>query len=363
MLIRVGTDLGLVGYAPGPASERVAQLINRNLRSALVNADPTKIEALRKKILQRRPQFPGLYEAYGAVEIALLDLKGKAEGSPVSELIGGRTRDRISLYASTGVPIGPEKCCEEAHRVIELGLAGYKVQAGSGPDRELEVVREVRSVLPPQMSLMVDGNAWWCLGEHKYTHPEIDQLVREMSDYGLAWLEEPFDPKDRVAYRRLREKQWIPVAAGRHEVGPDNLMSLAADHIVDVIQANLIYQGGYLTCREVFDVAGRVGLALAFENWGTPLDAVAMAHFGICFNEKTIKWLEWPCLSDGRYLKSDFSTLGQEILREPIPIDAGELIVPKTQGLGIEVNEAVIERYPWKPGPASAFRPYSSVFQ
>jgi hypothetical protein len=53
MLIRVGKDLGLVEYAPGPASERVAQLINRNLRSALVNADPTKIEALPKKILQR----------------------------------------------------------------------------------------------------------------------------------------------------------------------------------------------------------------------------------------------------------------------------------------------------------------------
>jgi L-alanine-DL-glutamate epimerase-like enolase superfamily enzyme len=93
----------------------------------------------------------------------------------VSELISGRTRDRISLYTSSGVPIGPEKCCEEAHRVAELGLAGYKVQAGSGPDRELEVVREVRSVLPSQTSLMVDGNAW-CLGEHKYTHPEIHQF-------------------------------------------------------------------------------------------------------------------------------------------------------------------------------------------
>jgi hypothetical protein len=60
-------------------------------------------------------------------------------------------------------------------------------------------------------------------------------------------------------------------------------MSLASDHIVDVIQASPIYQGDYLTCREVFDVAGRVGLALAFENWGTRLDAVAMAHFNICF--------------------------------------------------------------------------------
>ena len=207
-----------------------------------MNADPTKIEGLRKKILERRPQFPGLSEAYGAVEIALLDLKGKAEGSPVSELIGGRTGDRICLYASTGVPIGPEKCGEEAHRIVELGLTGYRIQAGSGPGGDLEAVRKVRSVLPSQLSLMVDGNAC-CLGEQKYTQPEIDQLVREMSAYGLAWLAEPFDPKDRVAYHKLREQKKVRVAAGRHEVGPDNLMSLASDHIVDVIQANVTYQG------------------------------------------------------------------------------------------------------------------------
>src|SRR5262245_40869144 len=79
LVIRIHTDQGLTGFSAGPASANLAQLINRNLKAAVVNIDPIKIETLRKKVLGRRPQFPGLAQAFGLVEAALIDLHGKIE--------------------------------------------------------------------------------------------------------------------------------------------------------------------------------------------------------------------------------------------------------------------------------------------
>jgi L-alanine-DL-glutamate epimerase-like enolase superfamily enzyme len=89
---------------------------------------------------------------------------------------------------------------------------------------------------------------------------------------------------------------------------------------------------------------------------GTALEVVAAAHLGICWPDMVVVWLEYPCYSSPERAGMYPFPLAAEILREPLVVDAGDLIVPRKPGLGVEVDESVVERYPWIPGPCSQFR-------
>ncbi|MGA2118195.1 MAG: hypothetical protein ABSH56_26015, partial [Bryobacteraceae bacterium] len=149
MFIRVESDNGLVGYGPGLASEAVAGAIDETIAPFLqgkVLADP---DALRVLFLEGPGQDAGLAKLYGAVEIALYDLVGKALGAPVSELIGGRVRDRIRLYGSAGMYMPAGAYAAEASAVEKLGFRAYKMRLGSGAEQDLEAVRQTRGAVGP----------------------------------------------------------------------------------------------------------------------------------------------------------------------------------------------------------------------
>src|SRR5258707_13384154 len=168
LLNRVETETGLVGYAPGPASEGVqraiSQAIARWLEGRIV-ADP---DALRVLFLDGPGTHPDLAKIYCAVEIALYDLVGKALGVPVSELIGGRVRDRIRLYGSAGMYMPPEAYAEEAAAIKEMGFRAYKMRPALGPEKDLDTVRLMRQAAGPDFDLMVDAHTWWRMGDRSY---------------------------------------------------------------------------------------------------------------------------------------------------------------------------------------------------
>lgn len=123
MLIRVETDKGIVGYAPGPATEKAKCAIDTVVAPFLQGrmlADP---DALRVQFVDGPGRDWNLLKAYCAVEIALFDIVGKAMSVPVSELIGGRLRDRIRLYGSAGMYMPPTQYAEEAHAISESAFA------------------------------------------------------------------------------------------------------------------------------------------------------------------------------------------------------------------------------------------------
>jgi L-alanine-DL-glutamate epimerase-like enolase superfamily enzyme len=115
-------------------------------------------------------------------------------------------------------------------------------------------------------------------------------------------------------------------------------------------------QGGFAMARRIFAAVAAKGLKFAFHSWGTDLEVLAAAHLGICWPEKVVEWLEYPCYSRaGRPGMYPFP-LADEILREPLIFKDGYLAVPKGPGLGVEIDERVITKYPFIPGPWSFFR-------
>jgi len=356
MFVRVETDNGLVGYAPGPASERSHRMIEEVIAPFLqghVLADP---DALRIKFLEGPGANPDLAKTYCAVEIALYDITGRAHGVPVSELIGGRVRDRMRLYGSAGLYMTPEGYAAEAAAVAGLGFAAYKMRPAQGPEQDLETVRLIRSAVGQDFDLMVDAHTWWRMGNRNYTPETVERLAAQMAAYHVAWLEEPLPPEDHAAYSRLKEKDLVPLATGEHEPDEEGFLDLILTSAVDYVQMDLCYQGGYALGRRLFPEIARQGLKFAFHNSGTALDAVAAAHLGICWPEVVTEWLEYPCYSSPDRPGMYPFPLASEILKDPLEIDRGDLIVPRAPGLGVAVDESVIDRYPWIPGPWSYFR-------
>ena len=109
--------------------------------------------------------------------------------------------------------------------------------------------------------------------------------------------------------------------------------------------------------RRIFGEIARERLKFAFHSWGTALEVLAAAHLGICWPETVVEWLEYPCYSTPT-LASPCTRFRSppKFCREPLQIDHGDLIVPREPGLGVKIDEAVIEKYPWIPGPWSYFR-------
>jgi len=355
MLIRVEADNGLIGYAPGPGSEQAQQAIRQTVAPFLEGRSLADPDALRVKFMHGPGASLEIAKVYCAVEIALYDLTGKALGVPVSELLGGRVRDNIRLYGSAGMYMPAEAYAAEAAAIAALGFRAYKMRPALGAEADLETVRLMRQAVGPDFDLMVDAHTWWRMGDRSYSLDTIEQLARDMSAYRIAWLEEPLPPDDHTGYLRLKEKDLVPLASGEHEPDEARYLDLILTQAVDYVQMDVCCQGGYSLGRRIFAEIARHGLSFAFHSWGTALEVIAAAHLGICWPPMVVEWLEYPCYSSpGRAGMYPFP-LAAEILKEPLDLDHGDLIVPRTPGLGVAVDESVVERYPWIPGPWSYF--------
>lgn len=355
-LIRIETDQGLVGYAPGQASEKSQRAIETTIAGFLEGRTLGDPDALRVLFLEGPGADSELTKTYAAVEIGLYDLCGKAKGLPVSELLGGRVRDRIRLYGSAGMYMPPEKYAAEAVAIAAMGFGAYKMRPALGPERDLETVRLMRQAVGPDFDLMVDAHTWWRMGDRSYDVQTVERMAEALSEFRISWLEEPMPPDDHEAYRRLKEKDYVPLASGEHEPSEQRFMDLVLSHGVDYVQMDICCQGGYPSGRRLLAAIAREGLGFAFHSWGTSLEIIAAAHLGICWPDCVAGWLEYPCYSTPTRAGMYPFPLAAEILKEPLEVDHGNLIVPKAPGLGVGVDESAIERYPWIPGPWSWFR-------
>ncbi len=122
---------------------------------------------------------------------------------------------------------------------------------------------------------------------------------------------------------------------------------------------DIVCQGGYNSARRILPDIARSELRFAFHSWGTALEVVAAAHFGICWPQTVVEWLEYPVYSTPKLQTMYPFPLAAEILKEPLQIERGELIVSRQPGLGVEIDETVVDRYPWIHGPWSTFTSHS----
>ena len=153
MLIRVLTDAGIRGFAPGPAHVRAVREIERTISPFLEGRDPNQWQSFG---------FQGSHElekTYRAVELAVLDAAAKAEGATMSDLLGGRRRDRIKCYNSAGMYMPPDGSAEEAAAAQGLCFPAHKLRPAAGPEGDWRTTEAIRRATGPDFGVMLDCHA------------------------------------------------------------------------------------------------------------------------------------------------------------------------------------------------------------
>ena len=349
LLLRVQASNGLIGYALGPASPNLAQLINRNLKSAVVNTDPTKFEVLKRKVFEKRPDFPGIRQAYGLIEIALLDLWGKAEGCPIFQLLGASAVGNVPLIAKGGLRKNGEVARKEAEQLIGRGFCAYKLQLGMGPDTDLDTVIGVRETLPEASELVIGAAAWWQGGGQAYPTDRMLPWLSDVAKYSRVRVDDLFPAQDVSSYRDLASRKLVRTGAGEQELMLPALLLLAQNCVIDVILANMTLLGGITETRQLVQKLSTSGPPVVLTGGTTPCEVLALAQLAASCPLEMIAAVEHPFFLDEN-AENNLFALGADVLKEALVIENGSLVLPQASGLGIQVNERVIERYPWKSG-------------
>ena len=259
LIVEVFTDAGHVGIGNAALAPRVAkQIIDVYLKPILIGRDPWDSEALWQHMYRNTMAFgrKGIgMAAISAVDIALWDILGKAARQPVFRLLGGRTKQKIPVYASRLYSQPLDALAAEAAAYKNLGYRAMKLRFGWGPmdgaagmERNLELVKTVRGAIGYEIDLMADAYMGWTLDYAR-------RMIPLLEPYRLCWLEEPVIPDDIAGYASLKSFGRIPIAGGEHEFTSYGFRDLLEARAVDVIQFDTNRVGGITQARKVAALA------------------------------------------------------------------------------------------------------------
>jgi L-alanine-DL-glutamate epimerase-like enolase superfamily enzyme len=193
--------------------------------------------------------------AISAIDIALWDILGKSAKQPVYRLLGGKTKQRIPVYASRLYSIALGELAAEAKRYKDDGYKAMKLRFGWGPadgaagmQRNLELVRTVREAVGDEVDVMADAYMGWTLDYAKRMLPLLDP-------FRLRWLEEPVIPDDMQGYAELKSCARIPIAGGEHEFTLYGFRDLLEARALDYIQFDTNRVGGISQARKISALA------------------------------------------------------------------------------------------------------------
>ncbi|CTQ49233.1 D-mannonate dehydratase ManD [Jannaschia donghaensis] len=374
--LRLETDQGIVGLGDGTLNNReslTAAYLSDYILPMLIGMDPRRSEDIWQ-FLYRGAYFrrgPIAMAAFGAVDIALWDIKAKLAGLPLYELFGGRSRDGCLVYAhATGADIGElmdsvaywQECGYRAVRV-QCGVpgmptAGYAVPeaAGAGPhyitdfsgirpaveiwdtDRYMrfmpDALARVRDRFGPELKLLHDVH-------HRLTPREAAVFAKSVEPVNLYWLEDPTPAEDQDALRLLRHHSTVPVAIGEVFNSIWDCNRLIEEELIDFIRVAVTYAGGITHVKRIVDLAGLHHVRTGFHGAPShsPISMAAQAHLNV--------WA--PNFGIQEYL-----VLGTPACDALFPsdhrLDDGLFHVSDAPGLGVDFDVAEAARYEYVAG-------------
>ncbi|QPV62097.1 galactonate dehydratase [Halosimplex litoreum] len=333
LLLKVETSDGLVGWGEPVLEGRAqtaAEAVRELMDSYVLGADPYDIELLWQQMYRSGFYRGGavLMSALSGIDQALWDIKGKALGAPVYELLGGKARERIKLYAhANGADPG-----DAARSRVEEGFSAIK--SGPGVDLEhidrtpaveaaRENVRAMREAVGDDVDLMLDFHG-------KPSKPMAKRLVGELAEFDPMFYEELLGPEKNDLLPDLAERTAVPIATGERLYGRWEFKPLLESGAVDVVQPDVSHAGGITELRKIASMAETYDVALAPHS---PLSSVALAaslQVDACTQNAIIQ--EQIVLNEDvpNYL-TDMSVFEHD--------DEGYVDLPSGPGLGIEVDE------------------------
>jgi glucarate dehydratase len=338
-IVEVETDNGLIGLGEMGGGGESAEAVFRAMKSYLVGHDPARIEEMRYKIANPTASlYNNRTQILAALEFACLDLIGQAWGAPVSEILGGRLRDRVGFasylffrYPNARTGEGEVRTIDQvlknAHEVkARHGFTTHKVKAGVfHPDYELEVYKAVAAEFPDDR-VRYDCNAVWSTEQAIRFGQAIEGLRNDYLEdpvYGLHGM------------RRVREMVRVPLATNTVVVNFEQLSANILNTAVDVILLDTTFWGGIRACVKAAGVCETFQIGVAVHSSGElGIQLATMLHLGA-----VIPNLSFAADAHYHHLTDDIIEGGL------MTYEAGSIAVPTGPGLGVRLNRDKLAQY------------------
>ncbi|UUO04377.1 mandelate racemase/muconate lactonizing enzyme family protein [Blastopirellula sp. J2-11] len=359
IVVQIHTDEGLVGVGetdtnPWVARECIRALgthcMGLGLEQMLIGENPLEPERIWQKLYsgsKMTGRRGAVICAMGAIDMALWDLRGKALGKPVYELLGGAAKEKITPYASL-IPSGRtlDEYCEgliqSAKQAQAIGFKAGKMEVcvtgpyshnGIQADDQaiIDLVAACRKAVGPDFTMMVDVAYCW---------PDAQtalRVIEELAPYDLFFVETPIDIDDLEGYAYLSERSPVPIAAGEWQNTHWEFLDLADRGKIQVLQPDVGRVGGFSEIRKVIDIAEQRDLLIVPHCWKSGIGIAASAHLAAAT----------ACCPFIEYLPESLceSVLRKELVSSGVRMENGFIPLPEQPGLGIELNMDAIERY------------------
>jgi L-rhamnonate dehydratase len=341
LVILVHTDEGITGIGEvDSAPDAVAALVHargshaiaNSLRELLIGEDPLDVERLWDK-MYRGVIYIGrrgiAIHAISGVDIALWDIKGKALGKPVCELLGTVHHERIRAYASRLMPDTPEETTDAVTELRELGFTAVKLgwgPQGKDADHDIRLATAAREAAGDGVDILIDAG----LGYGADAKTAI-RVAREYERLGIYWLEEPFEPDEYEAYAELADTVDIPIAAGEQDATRWGFRELIERGHVDLVQPDVTRCGGITEMLRIAELADEHGVQFVPHAWKSGIIKAASLHVnavlpGALFQEYCVAGTE----------------INLKLTKQLLPLEAdGCIAVPTAPGLGVDLDEDV----------------------
>lgn len=346
VILKVLTDSGIhgVGEATLEHRELAVEAAVRELERYLVGKDPHEIERFWSENL--RDAYwrggPVLTSALSGVEMALWDIKGKALGVPVYQLLGGRVRERIPCYANAWFAGSrrPEDFAARAKETVALGFkalkwdpfgAAWLTMSAGRSAAALDCVAAVRAAVGPGIELLIEGHG-------RFDVPTAVRLGRALEKFDITWFEEPVPPGDLDGLAEVKRRINIPVAAGERLYTRWDFRELLAAKAADYLQPDISHCGGIFELRKIAAMAESHFLPVCPHN---PSGAVS--------NAATLQLA--ACTPNFHLLETMSGDVPYRHLltSEKVVFSDGMMSIPDAPGLGIDINEEELLRHPYQP--------------
>mmetsp|Transcript_4230 Transcript_4230/g.6288 ORF Transcript_4230/g.6288 Transcript_4230/m.6288 type:complete len:426 (-) Transcript_4230:117-1394(-) len=323
MIVSVELSNGIIGHGVSIGGEPGCFIVEKHLSRFVEGQDPHDVELIwdlmfKATINYGRKGLP--IQAISAVDLAIWDCLGKLHKVPVYNLLGGRTKDALPIYATTARPDLAKK----------MGFVGAKFPLPYGPadgDKgmraNVQLVRKFREQVGPNFPLMIDCYM-------SLTLPYAKELVRLLEPFNIKWVEEALPPDDYKGYSALCESaKACLITCGEHEYTRYGFRQLLENHCADLLQPDITWCGGITEARRI------VALASAFDTPVIPHgSSVYSYHLQYAFSNCPMA--EFLVMSP----KADkiVPYFGKLFTDEPLPENGRIKLNPNKSGFGVTLN-------------------------
>ncbi|RWP04020.1 galactonate dehydratase [Mesorhizobium sp.] len=343
LFLKIETDAGVTGWGE-PVVEGRALTVEaavKELGDYLIGKDPRLIED-HWTVMHRGGFYRGgpiLMSAIAGIDQALWDIKGKALGVPVHELLGGKLRDTIKVYSWIGGD-RPAEVAAGAREMVARGFLALKmngteelqiVDSHDMIDAAVERVAMVREAVGPNIGIAVDFHG-------RVHRPMARALVKELEPYRLMFIEEPVLSENREALKEIAALGSTPIALGERLYSRWDFKSVFEEGVVDIIQPDLSHAGGITECRKIAAMAEAYDVAVAPH---CPLGPIALAA---CLQLDAVSY---NCFiqeqSLGIHYNAANDLLDYAANKDVFRYEDGYVAIPDGPGLGVEIDEDYVK--------------------